>query len=82
MVDTHEQLSSYLLSKYGPQLGIAEVAESLHLSPATLRVAIHSRRHRHIDYVARLRATKRRLGRRVYWLATDIAALLSERNAA
>lgn len=81
-MNVHEQISSYLLSKYGPQLGIAEVAESLHLSPATLRVAIYSRRRGHIDYVVRLKATKRKLGRGVYWLASDIAALLSERNAA
>ncbi len=67
---TEEQL----LERYGPLLSLAELSELLKRSPDGLRIALRSQ----TDFALKWNAAKRKVGRRVYFRASDVAELIDE----
>lgn len=64
---------NYLLVRYGPVLTIVQLAETLSRKPAGLRAALQESE---ACWVKTLNARKTRIGRRVYFPADVIAALI------
>jgi len=72
----HETISAtyqYLLSKYGPLLTLNHVAEVMHTTPNGVRMAVTRQRQ---PFAAGLATAQRRLGRRVYFEARLVAAVV------
>ncbi|MGP5564541.1 DNA-binding protein [Vreelandella alkaliphila] len=67
---TEEQL----LERYGPLLSLAELSELLKRSPDGLRISLQSQS----EFAVKWNAAKRKVGRRVYFRATDVAGLIDE----
>jgi hypothetical protein len=67
---TEEQL----LERYGPLLSLAELSELLKRSPDGLRIALRSQ----TDFALKWNSAKRKVGRRVYFRASDVAELIDE----
>lgn len=67
---TEEQL----LERYGPLLSLTELSELLKRSPDGLRIALRSQ----TDFALKWNAAKRKVGRRVYFRASDVAELIDE----
>ena len=61
-----------LQKKYGPLLTLSQVAEVLHRSQEGLRVSLH----RDNQLSNTLRDAKKKIGRRVYFKASDISNLI------
>ncbi|WP_078059521.1 plasmid-related protein [Xanthomonas massiliensis] len=64
-----------LTRKYGALLTLTDLAEVLHRSPDGLRLSLVSAG----GYSDSLNQAKVRIGRRIYFRATDIALLLEEK---
>lgn len=58
----------------GPLLTIAQLAKILNRSPEGFRISLQSSR----PWVQRIKATRVRVGRRVYFRTSEVAAILSE----
>src|SRR5690554_6430580 len=67
---TEEQL----LERYGPLLSLTELSELLKRSPDGLRIALRSQ----TEFAQKWNAVKRKVGRRVYFRASDVAELIDE----
>lgn len=67
---TEEQL----LDRYGPLLSLTELSELLKRSPDGLRIALRSQ----TDFALKWNLAKRKVGRRVYFRASDVAELIDE----
>ena len=65
---TEEQL----IKRYGPLLSLIDLSELLKRSPDGLRIALRSQ----TDFAVRWSAAKRKVGRRVYFRASDVAVLI------
>ena len=65
---TEEQL----LNRYGPLLSLIELSELLKRSPDGLRIALSSQ----TEFAAKWRVAKCKVGRRVYFRASDVATLI------
>lgn len=65
---TEEQL----IKKYGPLLSLAELSELLKRSPDGLRISLSGQS----EFATRWSAAKRKVGRRVYFRASDVATLI------
>lgn len=61
-----------LIDKYGPLLTLIQVAELLHRKPDGLRMAIHG----NSEFAKTMRLTRKKIGRRVYFKAVDVAKLI------
>lgn len=66
-------LKQHLLSTFGPLLTLEQLAQLLHRSPGGLRFALTTQS----EFARQVNAMKVRLGRRVYFRADDVAALLA-----
>lgn len=69
IVATHQ----YLLTHYGPLLTLKHLAEIMHSTPGALRMAISRKRQ---PLTAALAATRRRVGRRIYFEARQVAEII------
>lgn len=67
---TEEQL----LERYGPLLSLTELSELLKRSPDGLRISLQSQS----EFAVKWNTAKRKVGRRVYFRATDVAGLIDE----
>lgn len=67
---TEEQL----LERYGPLLSLIDLSELLKRSPDGLRISLQSQS----EFAVKWNAAKRKVGRRVYFRATDVAGLIDE----
>lgn len=65
---TEEQL----IKRYGPLLSLVELSELLKRSPDGLRISLRSQ----TEFATKWRAAKCKVGRRVYFRASDVAALI------
>lgn len=73
VTDSNTSTYEYLLAHYGPLLTLKHVAEVMHTTPAGLRVSLSRRRQ---PLAVQLAATRRRLGRRMYFEARHVADLI------
>lgn len=73
MSETIPATYQYLLTKYGPLLTLKHVAEVMHTTPNGVRMAITRQRQ---PFAAGLADAQRRLGRRVYFEARCVAAVI------
>ena len=73
VTDSNTSTYEYLLANYGPLLTLKHVAEVMHTTPAGLRVSLSRRRQ---PLAVQLAATRRRLGRRMYFEARRVADLI------
>lgn len=62
-----------LLNRYGPLLSIHQLASVLDRSPEGLRISLRSP----CDWSTRINATRLKIGRRVYFRTSQVAALLA-----
>ena len=67
---TEEQL----LERYGPLLSLTDLSELLKRSPDGLRISLQSQS----EFAVKWNTAKRKVGRRVYFRATDVAGLIDE----
>ncbi|MEQ5858407.1 DNA-binding protein [Halomonas sp. EF61] len=67
---TEEQL----LERYGPLLSLTDLSELLKRSPDGLRISLQSQS----EFALKWNAAKSKVGRRVYFRATDVAGLIDE----
>ena len=65
---TEEQLIEW----YGPLLSLTALSELLKRSPDGLRIALYEQS----DFAQQWNAAKRKVGRRVYFRASDVASLI------
>ncbi len=63
----------YLLERYGPLMGLADIARLLGRSPDGMRVALYSNN----EVSRKLRPTMLRVGRRVYFRTLQVKDALS-----
>ncbi len=63
-----------LIDQYGPLLSLTDLSKLLKRSPDGLRIALSSQ----TDFARKWSAAKRKVGRRVYFRAADVAALIDE----
>lgn len=74
----NEAISSthhYLLQRYGPMLTLKHVAEVMHTTPNGIRMAVARWRQ---PFAVALAGARRKLGRRVYFEARRIAAVIDQ----
>ena len=65
----------YLLTTYGPLLTLKHLASVLHSTPSGLRMAMHRKRE---PFTCALAGTRRRVGRRIFFEASQVAALIDQ----
>jgi len=65
---TEEQL----IERYGPLLSLVELSELLKRSPDGLRIALSGQ----TEFAEQWNTAKRKVGRRVYFRASDVATLI------
>ena len=65
----------YLLKHYGPLLTLKHLAEVMHSTPSGLRMAMTRKKQ---PLTAALAASRRRLGRRVYFEASRVAEIIDQ----
>jgi len=70
---THE----YLLKHYGPLLTLKHLAEVMHSTPSGLRMAMSRRKE---PFTRTLAQTRRRVGRRIFFEASQVAELIDQQN--
>lgn len=75
MSETISATYQYLLSKYGPLLTLKHVVEVMHTTPNGVRMAVTRQRQ---PFAAGLADAQRRLGRRVYFEARRVAAIIDQ----
>ncbi len=71
--DTITATHQYLLTNYGPLLTLKHLAEVLHSTPSGLRMAMHRKKE---PFTCALAETRRRVGRRIFFEARMVAALI------
>jgi hypothetical protein len=69
-MSTEEQL----LERYGPLLSLVELSTLLKRSPDGLRIALRSQ----TEFAKKWNVAKRKVGRRVYFRASDVAGLIDQ----
>jgi ribosomal protein S12 len=67
---TEEQL----LKRYGPLLSLTDLSDLLKRSPDGLRISLRSQS----EFANKWNSAKRKVGRRVYFKASDVADLIDE----
>lgn len=67
---TEEQL----LKRYGPLLSLTDLSDLLKRSPDGLRISLRSES----EFANKWNSAKRKVGRRVYFKASDVAELIDE----
>ncbi|MAC13310.1 MAG: plasmid-related protein [Alcanivorax sp.] len=67
---TEEQL----LKRYGPLLSLTDLSDLLKRSPDGLRISLRSQS----EFANKWNSAKRKVGRRVYFKASDVAELIDE----
>ncbi|WP_323773622.1 DNA-binding protein [Alcanivorax sp.] len=67
---TEEQL----LKRYGPLLSLTDLSDLLKRSPDGLRISLRSQS----EFANKWKSAKRKVGRRVYFKASDVAELIDE----
>ena len=67
---TEEQLSK----RYGPLLSLTDLSDLLKRSPDGLRISLRSQS----EFANKWNSAKRKVGRRVYFKASDVAELIDE----
>jgi len=67
---TEEQL----LKRYGPLLSLTDLSDLLKRSPDGLRISLRSQS----EFANKWNSAKRKVGRRVYFKASDVAGLIDE----
>lgn len=67
---TEEQL----LKRYGPLLSLTDLSDLLKRSPDGLRISLRSQS----EFANKWKPAKRKVGRRVYFKASDVAELIDE----
>ncbi len=77
MSDSITATHQYLLTNYGPLLTLKHLAEVLHSTPSGLRMAMHRKRE---PFTCALAATRRRVGRRIFFEAQRVAELIDLDN--
>ncbi len=77
MSDQITATHQYLLTNYGPLLTLKHLAEVLHSTPSGLRMAMHRKRG---PFTSALAGTRRRVGRRIFFEARMVAALIDLGN--
>ncbi len=75
MSDPITATHQYLLTNYGPLLTLKHLAEVLHSTPSGLRMAMHRKRE---PFTCALAGTRRRVGRRIFFEARRVAALIDQ----
>jgi hypothetical protein len=65
----------YLLAHYGPLLTLQHLAEVMHTTPNCVRMALARRRQ---PLAVALGRTRQRLGRRIYFEARQVAAVIDQ----
>lgn len=68
-------MEDQLVKRYGPLLSLTDLSELLKRSPDGLRIALRSR----TDFAVTWSSAKLKVGRRVYFRATDVAKLIDAR---
>lgn len=63
-----------LIDRYGPLLSLTDLSKLLKRSPDGLRIALSSQ----TDFARKWSTAKRKVGRRVYFRAADVALLIDE----
>lgn len=63
-----------LLNRYGPLLSIHQLATVLDRSPEGLRIGLRTSS----EWSAKINATRLKIGRRVYFRTSQVAALLGD----
>lgn len=66
---TTEQI---LVEKYGPLLTLVQVAELLHRRADGIRMTIRG----NSEFANKMQTARRKIGRRVYFMAVDVAKLI------
>lgn len=61
-----------LIERYGPLLSLTELSELLKRSPDDLRIALYGQS----DFAQQWNAAKRKVSRRVYFRANEVASLI------
>lgn len=69
-----EQIEQYLLENFGPFVTTEHLAELLHRQPGGVAWSLKQTD----EFAAAINATKTKLGKRVYFMAGPLAAVLSE----
>lgn len=69
-MSTEEQL----LKRYGPLLSLTDLSNLLKRSPDGLRISLRSQS----EFAKKWNSAKRKVGRRVYFKASDVAELIDE----
>lgn len=69
-------MEEIMVDKYGPLLNMTQMASLLDRSVDGLRISLRSKN----SWTDRINATKLRIGRRVYFRTTEVAALFSDDN--
>ncbi|TZG41523.1 DNA-binding protein [Halomonas eurihalina] len=65
-------IEEQLLERYGPLLSLSDLSELLKRSPDGLRIALRGQS----DFALRWNSAKRKVGRRVYFQASEVAELI------
>lgn len=68
---------NFLLQKYGPYLSLEQLAGLLNRKVGGLRNSLRGRG----EVAAKFNPTKKKLGRRVYFITQKVAAVLDEEDA-
>ena len=63
-----------LLKRYGPLLSLTDLSDLLKRSPDGLRISLRSQS----EFANKWNSAKRKVGRRVYFKASDVAGLIDE----
>jgi len=66
-----------LIERYGPYLTLEQLAELLHREPQSLRTSLRLESHA----LAPLARMRRKVGRRMYFRATDVADFMERQHA-
>lgn len=66
-----------LIERYGPYLTLEQLAELLHREPQSLRTSLRLESHA----LAPLARMRRKVGRRMYFRATDVADFMESQHA-
>ena len=62
------------LKRYGPLLSLTDLSDLLKRSPDGLRISLRSQS----EFANKWNSAKRKVGRRVYFKASDVAELIDE----
>lgn len=65
-----------LTGKYGTLMTLVHLAQELHRSPDGLRISLRT----NVGWAGQVNAARKKIGRRVYFDTTKIAAIIEEMN--